>query len=128
MIDIEILSSQVDVDIAEPVIKAGSYRAGEYIQIINNEISVVTSDTIEEGDHGPVSSDAVFAAFRDLVIDVDNIPTATTSSRGLVKASDAEDGVLVALDGTMTVNSLDINKIYQPSDTDVVLFSGGSEY
>ena len=53
------------------------------------------------------------------------IPTATAAAAGLVYSSDAADGVAVAEDGTMSVNSLSTSKLYVPEGEELVL-NGGS--
>lgn len=63
-------------------------------------------------------------------IDVDankvaNIGVATDISAGVVKSTNGENGVTVAADGSMTVNSISISKIIQ-DHSDPMVFSGGS--
>lgn len=53
------------------------------------------------------------------------IPTATGQALGLVKGSVAENGVAVAEDGTMTVNSLNVNCLVQ-TEGDVLILDGGT--
>lgn len=53
-----------------------------------------------------------------------DIPAATASALGVVMGSDAADGVSVAADGVMTVNSLNVNKLYQ-SEGDTLVLDGG---
>ena len=177
MIEIELLSSQevdvniedsqsLDVNIAEGVIKEGSYIAGDYISIANNTISVVPTNVVEDGNGGPVSSDAVAEAIAEAmggalitgvsdefiisgeqILELNKVPAtkvdgiqalidesiagvgvATLSNPGLVLSSLADDGVLVGANGTMTVNSLNISKLYQDADTDIVMYGGNSDY
>ena len=54
-----------------------------------------------------------------------DIPAATASSLGLVKSTDAENGVTVASDGTMQINGVNINKLVQ-TDGDTLILDGGS--
>lgn len=177
MIEIELLSPQevdvdiengqsLDVNIAEGVIKEGSYIAGDYISIVNNTISVVPTNVVEDGNGGPVSSDAVAKAIAEAmsetlitgvsdefvisgeqILELNRVPAAkvdgiqalidesiagigvaTLSNPGLVLSSLADDGILVGANGAMTVNSLNISKLYQDADTDLVMYGGDSEY
>ena len=53
-----------------------------------------------------------------------NIGLATSSAAGVVMGSDAENKVKVNVDGTMEVNSLNINKLVQSAE-DVLVLDGG---
>lgn len=53
-----------------------------------------------------------------------NIGLATSSAAGVVKGSEAENKVKVDVDGTMEVNSLNINKLVQNAE-DVLVLDGG---
>lgn len=55
------------------------------------------------------------------------IPTATAAAAGLVYSSDAADGVAVAEDGTMSVNSLSTSKLYVPTGEELVLNCGNAQ-
>lgn len=54
-----------------------------------------------------------------------NIPMATAQALGVVKGTDVENGVAVAEDGTMSVNSVNINKLVQ-TEGDSIILDGGS--
>lgn len=54
-----------------------------------------------------------------------DIPLATAQAAGLVKSSTAENHVAVANDGTMSINSVNINKLVQ-TDGDTLILDGGS--
>lgn len=54
-----------------------------------------------------------------------DIPAATASSLGLVKSTDAENGVTVASDGTMQINNVNINKLVQ-TEGDTLILDGGN--
>lgn len=54
-----------------------------------------------------------------------NIPMATAQALGVVKGTDAESGVAIAEDGTMSVNSVNVNKLVQ-TDGDTIVLDGGS--
>ena len=54
------------------------------------------------------------------------IPTATAAAPGLVYSTDAADGVTVAEDGTMAVNSLSTSKLYVPDGEELILNGGSS--
>lgn len=52
------------------------------------------------------------------------IPIATAEAVGVVKSSAAENGVNVNSDGTMTVNNINLSKITQTPDTELILNGG----
>lgn len=52
------------------------------------------------------------------------IPIATADQIGVVKGTNAENGVTVAHDGTMSVNSVNISKLVQDED-DILVLDGG---
>lgn len=53
------------------------------------------------------------------------LPVATLNALGGVKSSEAENGVAVAADGTMSVNSVNVNKLVQTEGEELIL-NGGS--
>ena len=53
------------------------------------------------------------------------IPTATTALAGLVYSTDADNGVAVSEDGTMSVNRIATSKLYVPEGEELIL-NGGS--
>ena len=53
------------------------------------------------------------------------LPLATASKVGLVKGTVAENGVAVAADGTMSVNSINVNKLVQ-TEGEWLILNGGS--
>lgn len=53
------------------------------------------------------------------------IPTATTALAGLVYSTDADNGVAVSEDGTMSVNRIATSKLYVP-DSEELILNGGS--
>ena len=53
-----------------------------------------------------------------------NIPFATNNTIGVVLSSDAENKIAVGADGTMEVNSLNVNKLTQ-TDGDTLILNGG---
>lgn len=55
------------------------------------------------------------------------IPTATSAAAGLVYSTDAADGVAVAEDGTMSVNSLSTSKLYVPEGEELILNGGSAQ-
>ena len=54
-----------------------------------------------------------------------SIPLATHALAGVVKSSIIENGVVVSEDGTMTVHSLNVNKLTQ-TEGDTLILDGGS--
>ena len=54
------------------------------------------------------------------------IPTATTALAGLVYSTDADNGVAVSEDGTMSVNRLDVAKLFIAEGDELVLNGGNA--
>lgn len=61
----------------------------------------------------------------DIVNKTVDIPVATADAFGVVKSSDGENKIAVAEDGTMAVNSLNVNKLVQ-TEEDVLILNGGA--
>lgn len=55
------------------------------------------------------------------------IPTATAALAGLVYSTDADNGVAVAEDGTMSVNRISASKLYVPDGEELVLNGGSAQ-
>ena len=55
-----------------------------------------------------------------------DIPLATALAHGVVKGTDAENGVSVKEDGTMEINQVNINKLVQTDGDSIILHSGDS--
>lgn len=68
-----------------------------------------------------IAGNAVAVADKTL-----NIPMATAEVLGVVKANNAENGVLVGEDGAMSVNSLNVNKLVQTNGEWLVLNGGNA--
>lgn len=145
MIEIELLSQDpidvsiqkqntLDVNIAESVIKEGSYVAGDWITIVNNRISVIPQTT----DEFVISDEKVLGIDHVDVSKIDGIEAlideamlrfgiATDLVPGMVLSSADEDSIVVLASGKMSINSVNINKIYQDADTEVVMYGGDSD-
>lgn len=54
-----------------------------------------------------------------------NIPVAGLGTLGVVMGSNVENGIAIAADGTMTINSLNVNKLTQ-TDGDELVINGGN--
>lgn len=55
-----------------------------------------------------------------------DIPVATASAMGVVKGTEAENGIAVADDGTMSVNAVNVNKVVQTEGETLILDGGTS--
>lgn len=55
-----------------------------------------------------------------------DIPLATALAHGVVKGTDAENGVSINEDGTMEVNQINVNKIVQTDGDSIILYGGDS--
>ena len=100
---------------------------------------VVKSDTIRinlsnEACHNSIApfyaADAITGikvggTLLDVVNKQVNIPVASNTLLGVVMSSGAENKVSVAEDGTMEVNSVNVNKLVQ-DENDVLILNGGS--
>ena len=56
------------------------------------------------------------------------IPTATSAAAGLVYSTDADNGVAVAEDGTMSVNRIATSKLFVPDGEELILNGGDAGY
>lgn len=72
-----------------------------------------------------IESVSVAGTLLDIVEKKVEIPVATADAHGVVKSSDAENKVSVAEDGTMAVNSLNVNKLVQTGG-EYLIMNGGS--
>ena len=55
-----------------------------------------------------------------------DIPLATALAHGVVKGTDAENGVSINEDGTMEVNQINVTKIVQTDGDSIILYGGDS--
>lgn len=95
-----------------------------------NDQRVLTVETkladVENGAQvNVIESVKIGESLLDIVDKSVKIPVATTSLLGVVLGSTAENKVSVAADGTMEVNSINVNKLVQTEDEYLVI-SGGS--
>ena len=72
-----------------------------------------------------IESVSVAGTLLDIVDKQVNIPVATVDAHGVVKSSADENKVAVAADGTMEVNSLNVNKLVQ-ADGEYLVMNGGN--
>ena len=72
-----------------------------------------------------IESVSVAGTLLDIVEKNVEIPVATADAHGVVKSSDAENKIAVAEDGTMEVNSLNVNKLVQDTG-EYLIMNGGS--
>lgn len=75
--------------------------------------------------NGKISSIKIGAENVSVEDGVASIPIATTSSLGAVKSSEIENSISISGDGTMSVYSLNINKLTQGAE-DVLILDGGA--
>ena len=52
------------------------------------------------------------------------IPVASTTAFGVVKSSEADNGVAVAADGTMSVNKVGVSKLFVEPESELILDGG----
>lgn len=58
--------------------------------------------------------------------DVEHLPVATSENKGAVKSTTKKNGVSVAEDGTMEVNSLSVGKLTQEAGSVIVIRCGSA--
>lgn len=75
--------------------------------------------------NGKISSIKIGAENVSVEDGVASIPIATTSSLGAVKSSEIENSISISGDGTMSVYSLNVNKLTQGAE-DVLILDGGA--
>lgn len=80
---------------------------------------------IQSGGIQAVHVDGTPLAITDGVV---NIPLASETAPGVVKTTSAENGITINPDGTMSINSISMDKIVQSSSSDVVMGGGGSDF
>lgn len=94
-----------------------------------------TADDAQDGVLYLVKNDStghydIHVKVGDEVVKLDDtgmdLPAATMEALGMVKGSEAENGVKVNEDGTMTVHSLNVNKLVQTEGEDLILDGGGA--
>lgn len=122
------------VRIAETIIQGGSYMAGDWVIIENGVISVapnVTDEFILSDDKILGINQIGVAKIEGLEALVENkisgIPLATDEIPGLVLSSSSDDSISILADGTMSINGVNINKVYQDADTELVMYGGDSD-
>ena len=62
----------------------------------------------------------------DNIADVEHLPVATSENKGAVKSTTKKNGVSVAEDGTMEVNSLSVGKLTQEAGSVIVIRCGSA--
>ena len=93
------------------------------IEAANEAIKALQDAGVEKNAINAVKVDGVALAIaEDRSVE---IPAATLAQLGLVKGSEAENSISINEDHTMTVNSLNVNKLAQDED-DWLILNGGS--
>lgn len=102
-------------------------RAGTLKGLSENNLTDELKDKIEKSQENVI--EIVKVGGSAVSIDPEtksvNIPIATAAALGVVKSSNAENGIKVSEDGTMSVNSVNINNLVQ-TDGDVIVLDGGN--
>jgi hypothetical protein len=114
----------------------GGESAGEVFSQLNSykETNNERVDTIESKLAGiaegaqvnVIESVKVGGTVLNIVDKAVDIPISTGTMLGVVMSSAAVNKIAVAVDGTMEVNNININKLVQDTDTELVLDGGGS--
>lgn len=101
-------------------------RAATLKGLSENNLTDALKEKIQESQANVI--EAVKVGGTTLAVGADksvDIPAATKAALGAVKGSEAENGVAVAADGTMSVNSVNVNKLVQ-TEGDTLVLDGGS--
>ena len=128
-----VLSADGTVEISGEINASNVKELGSWITTNRDTVlgllSVETEsklDAIEAGAQvNKIESVKVGGTLLDIVEKSVNIPVATDAALGVVMGSAAENKVAVGADGTMEVNSLNINKLVQ-NDGDALILDGGT--
>lgn len=102
-------------------------RAGTLKGLSENNLTDTLKDQIEKSQANVIEILKVGGTTIEVNVEDKsvNIPLATAEAHGVVKGSSAENGVAVAEDGTMSVNSVNVSKLVQ-TDEDTIVLDGGS--
>lgn len=103
---------------------AGGTLAGDGLSIQTQD-GVVRLSGFDAAESGMYPRKAADGTLEWVAAAPGEVPAATAEQLGLVKSSKAENGVSVKEDGTMEVNSLNIQKLVQ-TEGDVIVFDGGN--
>ena len=127
-------TDNTQVKIAEAVIQPAHYLSGDWISIVNGVISVrqeVTDEFIISDDKvlgiNQVSATKVEGIEALIESMMSDLPIATDVIPGLVLSSQSLDSINVLADGTMSINGVNINKVYQDADTELFIYGGDSD-
>ena len=126
----------VDYKIAQEVAKILNDNDSSDIDTLNEIAAWITSDTTGAAKMNAdiVSNTAAITKLNGdvntsgsvLAMIAENIPKiATIEIAGIVKASTAENGISVAEDGSMSVNSVNVNRLVQ-TEGETLVINGGS--
>ena len=126
----------VDYKIAQEVAKILNDNDSSDIDTLNEIAAWITSDTTGAAKMNAdiVSNTAAITKLNGdvntsgsvLAMIAENIPKiATIEIAGIVKASTAENGISVSEDGSMSVNSINVNKLVQ-TEGETLVINGGS--
>jgi hypothetical protein len=99
---------------------------GSWITTNKNSVEGLVSDDLATKIAGAVqdiSIDGIVLSKGDS--NVIALPIASTTL-GLVKSSDVENGISINEDGTMTVNEINVNKLVQTEGDELILFGGSA--
>ena len=104
---------------------AGKVDTVEGKGLSTNDLTDELVEKINASQANVIESVSVAGTLLDIVEKKVEIPVATADAHGVVKSSDAENKVAVAEDGTMEVNSLNVNKLVQTTG-EYLIMNGGS--
>lgn len=91
----------------------------------SNDLTDELLDKLNASQANVLEGVSVAGTLLEIVDKQVNIPVATADAHGVVKSAAGENKVAVAADGTMEVNSLNVNKLVQ-TDGEYLLMNGGN--
>lgn len=108
--------------------KENSDSGAEVARKFNNNFKKV-ADKLNEMDE-KIQNGAAKIAIGGTVIEADetgtiNLPVVSKKQIGLVSSSESENAIVADENGTMKVNSLNVNKLVQ-ADSDLIILDGGN--
>ena len=106
----------------------GKVDAEEGKSLVSDALIAKLEAISTDGEANVIESITAGGTLLDIVNKTIDIPVASETKLGLVKSyvGDEYNKIVVAEDGTMSVNKIDVSALYVPEDTELVLDGGSS--
>ena len=121
-------SNDTEIPTSQAVFVAIEGTIEEYKKVVDSRVDTIESKlyTIENGAQVNILESIKLNGAAQVIDNKSvNIPIATNTILGIVLSSSADNKVSVLNDGTMEVNSINVNKLVQ-TDGDTLVLNGGS--